>query len=479
MSQDEANELMYRELLDGKEFDHLIPEGKCKSSFVGKGMTDFSIVQMKAVVDQFNWQADDLADVLERENLEQTCVAIHHFLYKHFQYSADANSQFLRTLACSWFDRRNGIDCKSYSISSSCILTSLGIKHMIRRINQDAKPGNWSHVYVIVPRDQNTGNIENGYITIDGTLPTMDEPFFTYKSDEIMSMPHFVLNGSRAQSDGLGLAVGDIKNYMNALSCIGGSAYKDTDYKNNVAKIVAYFDENIAAYNQAIANKQWSTMATEAVEIIGMAKLMAANFRIKRNEKNWNSCSGKLLDRTIDLSKFYSEKVVAALEGHLSTFFIKGISLGTVTFTASAANSLTIWGLDNSTGASHQEIKYNYTPKGTANITKFEITQYVADTLANPAQNIDISQFLKGLSTVIASFNGSTVQNPNVTSPTIVTDPNTGEQIVIGGSPNDSKQFGMSSLIGWGLLLGGGIYAFTQMKSQPIKKQTNARTAKK
>lgn len=125
----EADIWNYRKIKSGEQYDRLIPKGQCVSQYKGKGMTDFSISQMKSVVEEYSWQAEDLADVLEKETLEKTAIAIHDFLYSHFQYHADQEDQFLRTLACSWHDRKNGIDCKSYSIIASCILTSLGIRH--------------------------------------------------------------------------------------------------------------------------------------------------------------------------------------------------------------------------------------------------------------------------------------------------------------------------------------------------------------
>ncbi|WP_275552710.1 hypothetical protein, partial [Tenacibaculum piscium] len=120
-------------------------------------------------------------------------------LFHHFQYKIDGSNQNLRSPACSWSSRQSGIDCKSYSIFASTTLLNLGINHYLRRIKQSATAG-FSHVYVIVPKNQkNPKNLKHGYFTIDGTLPTIEEPEFYEKSDIYMEaeLPIYGLAGTQ------------------------------------------------------------------------------------------------------------------------------------------------------------------------------------------------------------------------------------------------------------------------------------------
>src|SRR5690606_29324173 len=73
------------------------------------------------------------------------------------------------------------------------------VLHYIRRIKQPQfNPDHWSHVYIVVPKDQDKGNLELGYYIIDGTLHINEETPYIEKHDTKMgtSMPHVWLNGA-------------------------------------------------------------------------------------------------------------------------------------------------------------------------------------------------------------------------------------------------------------------------------------------
>ena len=95
---------------------------------------------------------------------------IQNFLYWHLQYALDGEKQLLRSPACSWVSRFQGIDCKSYSIFASTILLNAGISHYMRRIKQKGNPDAFTHVYVVVPIDQQSYDLSKEYYTIDGTI---------------------------------------------------------------------------------------------------------------------------------------------------------------------------------------------------------------------------------------------------------------------------------------------------------------------
>ncbi|MFL9839079.1 hypothetical protein ABS768_16345 [Flavobacterium sp. ST-75] len=42
--------LLYREIKNGKHYDTLIPKTTCKSTYLGDGMTDFSVQEMASMV---------------------------------------------------------------------------------------------------------------------------------------------------------------------------------------------------------------------------------------------------------------------------------------------------------------------------------------------------------------------------------------------------------------------------------------------
>lgn len=204
--------LLHRTLAHGNEYNGLIPATTCQSTISANGNTDVSIQLMAEMIKEYSWQADKIAPLLQKSNLQQTVLSIKNFAYNHFQYKADDDLQNLRSLACSWYDRQNGIDCKSYSILSGSILSSLGITYYLRKIKQPGfMPSEFSHVYVIVPIDQTKGSLNQGYYTIDGTLKSNTECLFTQKND--LKMQHAKLNGATTEFNPDFQSLGQLGNH--------------------------------------------------------------------------------------------------------------------------------------------------------------------------------------------------------------------------------------------------------------------------
>lgn len=196
------NNLLHRKIKDGLEFNDYFPVVRNSQTNLGFGDTHHSVKRMREMVLQFHSQTAKIAPLLLRLNLKQTTQAIYEFLYNHIQYKQDNTLQQLRTPANSWLNRATGLDCKSFSIFASCILTSLGYKHYIRQIKQPTfKPTRYTHVYIVVPYNQITGKLTDGYYVIDGTVKNNREPLFLKSDDTFMDkLPHIGLNGAKKAS---------------------------------------------------------------------------------------------------------------------------------------------------------------------------------------------------------------------------------------------------------------------------------------
>lgn len=191
------DDLLHRKIKDGLAFNDYFPVVRNSQTNLGFGDTHHSIKRMREMVLQFHSQTAKIAPLLLRPTLRETTQAIYEFLYHHIQYKQDNSLQQLRTPANSWLNRTTGLDCKSFSIFASCILTSLGYKHYIRQIKQPTfKPTRYTHVYIVVPYDQITGKLTNGYYVIDATVKNNREPLFIKSDDTFMDkLPHIGLNG--------------------------------------------------------------------------------------------------------------------------------------------------------------------------------------------------------------------------------------------------------------------------------------------
>lgn len=180
---------------------------QCESSFLGNGNTDLSISIMAKWVNKYKHQCKSIAlNEFANLSIPNTCNTIYEFLYNHIQYKLDGTDQKIRSPFCSWQDRENGIDCKSYSVFASCILSNLGIVHYLRKVKQPGyNPDSFSHVYVVVPENQKTKKLSDGYYIIDATIHDNYELPFVEKKDKLMSnvgLPHYGLG--MAHTTGLG-----------------------------------------------------------------------------------------------------------------------------------------------------------------------------------------------------------------------------------------------------------------------------------
>jgi len=199
------NEKLYRPLKDGKEYDALMPFSDCSSLKLAEGDTKVAIENMAYWSKEYRHHTSRLAETFTNKGLKSTCDAVHQFLYWHFQYKIDGIKQNLCSPACAWFKRKDGIDCKSFSIIGSTILENLGIYHYFRRVKTAPNEG-YSHVYVIVPINQKQPQkLSDGYYVIDGTLPYTQEPI-SYKQDDVFmdvkeaSLPIYGLAGISSEN---------------------------------------------------------------------------------------------------------------------------------------------------------------------------------------------------------------------------------------------------------------------------------------
>jgi hypothetical protein len=190
--------LLHREIKEGLDYDSLFQVAKNTPTSLGYGNTFHSVKVMQNWIGQHYNQCSGIAPMLKKDTLKNTTTAIYHFLYDHIQYKQDGTLQQIRTPANSWANRETGVDCKSYSVFASCILMCLGIKHYIRQIKQPLYRANrFTHVYVVVPYNQDTGNLDQGHYAIDATVKNNKEPLFITKDDTYMEkLPHLGLNGS-------------------------------------------------------------------------------------------------------------------------------------------------------------------------------------------------------------------------------------------------------------------------------------------
>lgn len=194
----EISAVLKRNLKEGKEYDKLIPRVKCERTILGEGDTFDTVDWMKGWIEKYAYQTAKLSTALKGRSLAETVDNIYRFLYDHVQYTADGALQQVRSPACTWTQRKEGVDCKSYSVFASSILSNLDIKHFIRQVRQPSfYPEEFTHVYVVVPKDQNVNDYSENAPTfvLDATKHQNTESSYIEKVDlQMTKLKHIGLN---------------------------------------------------------------------------------------------------------------------------------------------------------------------------------------------------------------------------------------------------------------------------------------------
>jgi len=442
---------LFRAIKSAGKYGSLYPTAKCEKVALGKGDTDFSVKMMAQWIETHYPQTNKVAKALEKSSLEQTCAAIHEHLYWYFQYKADQSDQLLRSPACAWKQRYQGIDCKTYSIVASCILLNLGINHYIKKVGY-SKPGEYTHVYIIVPVDQVSNDLNDRYYMIDGTIDTMEEPFYI-DSKEYLMLSHYGLN--QPQLNGIKLDLENLKklqfnsisNLFASLSCLGGSAYTGELLKKNVEKMTTYVQDNITLMNEALEDKNWNEIGEIATHF-GMVRVFEWSHINKRND-GWNACSNRNFDAFIRISNSMYENLNKALMAWIDKYFNKTV-VAKVNWVNTGLEAQGYTFMEGNRFKINFPVdQYALTPK-TDKIPAFEFTAPLLDAINNN-QTVNTEQFLNTLQQFVNVVQPAVVPGSGAGS----VDPTTG--LPVTPPPSDSG-------LGIGTIAGIGIGGFILKK---------------
>lgn len=444
--------LLQRTILYGSEYDALIPKTLCKGTSIGNGDTDFSLRKMKEVIEKFNFQTEKIAHKFQKPTIEATVAAIKDFVYNHFQYRADTDVQFIRTPSCSWYQRHSGIDCKSYSIIASSILSNLDIPHALRKIKQPGyNPTSWTHVYVVIPDTTDNDN----YYVIDGTLPEDEEPLFIdFKDLDIMK--HEMLNGAADGGNsgqtweqiykGIGYAeqataagskggkLLDLKNMrgrnfveklLNAAKCFNAAfppkpvagRPAGASLQEAITRIQEHFENLAIRINEALSRRDMVQFNKTVAELRYSPKMFFDAYR-KKQQDDYHACTNANINVAVDALYFYETIGVAALDAWLNTYFVSNGTNGNIKMNSNdylgidhfffSFNSVPIY-VDKPVTA------YTTKPLSYDPIKAFVLTRYLGE--VNNTSEFDAAKFLGGINQVAASFQNQNSQNQGTINP--------------------------------------------------------------
>jgi hypothetical protein len=140
------------------------------------------------------WQTKKLASVLKGSTLAQTMRNDWNFVFNHIQYKLDQKG--IEQVRSPRRMIHEGIgDCDCFSVTIATFLINQGIKAKLRiaKYSNAVNPNEWSHVYIVVPKDGNVKKAlsnRNDYYVIDPVVHQFD---YEEKPSEVKD---FSLNGN-------------------------------------------------------------------------------------------------------------------------------------------------------------------------------------------------------------------------------------------------------------------------------------------
>ncbi len=477
-----------RHIKKGAQYAGLLPRVSCEATNLGDGSNNTieGVDFMTQWIKKYSWQTEKLTAALLREgkvsktDLAKTANGIYNFLYNHIQYTADGALQQLRSPACAWQQRYQGVDCKSYTIFTMCILHNLGLSAYIRQIKQPGfYPEQFTHVYVVVPINQKNNSLKKGYCVIDATKHTNTEGDFLVKKDRLMSgLKYQGLNApvglakSKIDFGNIMDKLGDIIGgdiFSTPIDCWGGSAYDADTAKKDREIMINIFTNLLNQFKRDLNSKNYSKIgedyarleATEAIwwKVYDKIARYAMDHRNKCTRKNLHNTVQFIIYQIGDKRRKINSEI---LEPY---FTRKKAGKLTVSF---GKISKELYPIDEDP-MTHTAPVWQFTPKpGMID----QLGDYNTPSIGNENNNSSGSNtggFNTGGSNTGGSNTGHPIYDIDDIRPGVLVPPNNNNGTVQGNN-NGKKEAGMGWLLPLGII-GGLVYMNYQKKSiKKIKK---------
>ena len=140
------------------------------------------------------YQTKKLADKLKGGTLAETLRNDSNFILQYIKYRKDdVNHEQIRSPRRLVYDAAGDCDC--FAVFLASVLTNQGIKFKFRITKYANSGGQWSHIYIIVPKDQRNEGIElydrSQYYVLDPVTNLHDhEVSYKQKRDYTMSLQY-------------------------------------------------------------------------------------------------------------------------------------------------------------------------------------------------------------------------------------------------------------------------------------------------
>jgi hypothetical protein len=206
-----------RTIKAGYEYDPYFPRARLVDITVKKN-ADIGVTArfIPDVIRQTASQTRQIATLLKRGTLKETCRNIWQFVYEHIAYRKDEKGlEQVRSPRRTWHDRMKGVDCDCYTVFIGSLLFNLGIPFTMR-ITQYSPAIGWQHIYPIVPTGDHYLTMDCVTDSFNYEVPFNDKKDFTMDLQFLDGIPVGDLGGSNDGMAELGRLIARNRNKAKA-----------------------------------------------------------------------------------------------------------------------------------------------------------------------------------------------------------------------------------------------------------------------
>lgn len=191
-----------RQIKDGSQFGRYYTKpANTEITEIRSGSVNDTCQKIQQLIPRWKHQTERITKVLQLspKDRKTTAYTLWYYFFTYFQYKEDKKGvEQLRSPRRAFWDKENpGIDCDCFTTSILCMLSNAGITDARAKIIQRPGDSDFSHIYVVLPKQAGTVNWDdpNTYWTIDPVVHEFNKEVSDISNYKTYPMQASALNG--------------------------------------------------------------------------------------------------------------------------------------------------------------------------------------------------------------------------------------------------------------------------------------------
>lgn len=191
-----------RQIKDGSQFGRYYTKpANTEITEIKSGSVNDTCQKIQQLIPRWKHQTERISKVLllNEKDRKNTAYTLWYYFFTYFQYKEDKKGveQLRSPRRAFWYRENPGIDCDCFTTSILCMLSNAGITDARAKIIQRPGDSDFSHIYVVLPKQAGTVNWDdpNTYWTIDPVVHEFNKEVSDISKYKTYPMQASALNG--------------------------------------------------------------------------------------------------------------------------------------------------------------------------------------------------------------------------------------------------------------------------------------------